>query len=64
MAFILKPVEKDCVCLVSGKRHFAHEVSKMSVLVSGKRQIAHESLMLVPLTSRCEKTLASGTLAA
>ena len=64
MAFILKPVEKDCVCLVSGKRHFAHEVSKMSVLVSGKRQIAHESLMLVPQTSRCEKTLASGTLAA
>ena len=64
MAFILKPVEKDCVCLVSGKRHFAHEVSKMSVLVSGKRQIAHESLLLVPLTSRCEKTLASGTLAA
>ena len=42
MAFILKPVEKDCVCLVSGKRHIAHEVSKMSVLVSGKRQIAHE----------------------
>ena len=42
MAFILKPVEKDCVCLVSGKRHFAHEVSKMSVFVSGKRQIAHE----------------------
>ncbi len=64
MAFILKPVEKDCVCLVSGKRHFAHEVSKMSVFVSGKRQIAHESLMLVPLTSRCEKTLAPGTLAA
>lgn len=64
MAFILKPVEKDCVCLVSGKRHIAHEVSKMSVLVSGKRQIAHESLMLVPQTSRCEKTLASGTLAA
>lgn len=64
MAFILKPVEKDCVCLVSGKRHFAHEVSKMSVLVSGKRQIAHESLMLVPQTSRCEKTLAPETLAA
>lgn len=64
MAFILKPVEKDCVCLVSGKRHFAHEVSKMSVLVSGKRQIAHESLLLMPQTSRCEKTLASGTLAA
>lgn len=64
MAFILKPVEKDCVCLVSGKRHIAHEVSKMSVLVSGKRQIAHESLMLVPQTSRCEKTLAPGTLAA
>lgn len=42
MAFILKPVEKDCVCLVSGKRHIAHEVSKMSVLVSGKRHIAHE----------------------
>ena len=64
MAFILKPVEKDCVCLVSGKRQIAHEVSKMSVFVSGKRQIAHESLMLVPQTSRCEKTLASGTLAA
>lgn len=44
MAFILKPVEKDCVCLVSGKRHFAHEVSKMSVLVSGKRHFAHESV--------------------
>ena len=42
MAFILMPVVKDCVCLVSGKRHFAHEVSKMSVLVSGKRHIAHE----------------------
>ena len=64
MAFILKPVEKDCVCLVSGKRHIAHERTEMSVLVSGKRQIAHESLLLVPLTSRCEKTLASGTLAA
>ena len=47
MAFILMPVEKDCVCLVSGKRHFAHEVSKMSVFVSGKRHIAHESLMSV-----------------
>ena len=64
MAFILKPVEKDCVCLVSGKRHIAHERTEMSVLVSGKRHFAHESLMLVPLTSRCEKTLASGTLAA
>lgn len=42
MAFILKPVEKDGVCLVSGKRHFAHEVSKMSVFVSGKWHIAHE----------------------
>ena len=42
MAFILKPVEKDCVCLVSGKRHIAHERTEMSVLVSGKRQIAHE----------------------
>ena len=34
MAFILKPVEKDCVCLVSGKRHIAHERTEMSVLVS------------------------------
>ena len=49
---------------VSGKRQIAHEGTEMSVLVSGKRHIAHESLMLVPLTSRCEKTLASGTLAA
>ena len=44
MAFILMPVEKDCVCLVSGKRQIAHEVSKMSVFVSGKRHIAHESV--------------------
>lgn len=44
MAFILKPVEKDCVCLVSGKRQIAHEVSKMSVFVSGKRHIAHKSV--------------------
>lgn len=44
MAFILKPVEKDCVCLVSGKRHIAHEGTEMSVLVSGKRHIAHESV--------------------
>ena len=44
MAFILKPVEKDCVCLVSGKRHIAHERTEMSVLVSGKRHIAHESV--------------------
>lgn len=64
MAFILKPVEKDCVCLVSGKRHIAHEVSKMSVLVSNLGLSAHESLLLVPQTSRCEKTLAPGTLAA
>lgn len=64
MAFILKPVEKDCVCLVSGKRHIAHERTEMSVLVSGKRHFAHESLLLVPQTSRCEKTLAPGTLAA
>ena len=42
MAFILKPVEKDCVCLVSGKRHIAHERTEMSVLVSGKRHFAHE----------------------
>lgn len=51
MAFILKPVEKDCVCLVSGKRHFAHEVSKMSVFVSGKRQIAHEVSKMSVLVS-------------
>jgi len=44
MAFILKPVEKDCVCLVSGKRQIAHERTEMSVLVNGKRQIAHESV--------------------
>ena len=42
MAFILKPVEKDCVCLVSGKRHIAHERTEKSVLVSGKRHFAHE----------------------
>ena len=51
MAFILKPVEKDCVCLVSGKRHFAYEVSKMSVFVSGKRQIAHERTEMSVLVS-------------
>ena len=51
MAFILKPVEKDCVCLVSGKRHFSHEVSKMSVFVSGKRQIAHERTEMSVLVS-------------
>lgn len=44
MAFILKPVEKDCVCLVSGKRQITHERTEMSVLVSGKRHIAHESV--------------------
>lgn len=44
MAFILMPVEKDCVCLVSGKRHIAHERTEKSVLVSRKRQIAHESV--------------------
>jgi len=44
MAFILKPVEKDSVCLVRGKRQIAHERTEMSVLVSGKRQIAHESV--------------------
>ena len=42
MAFILMPVEKDCVCLVSGKRQIAHEGTEMSVLVSGKRHFAHE----------------------
>ena len=44
MAFILMPVEKDSVCLVSGKRHFAHERTEMSVLVSGKWHIAHENV--------------------
>lgn len=44
MAFILMPVEKDCVCLVSGKRQIAHEGTEMSVLVSGKRHIAHKSV--------------------
>lgn len=44
MAFILMPVEKNCVCLVSGKRHIAHERTEKSVLVSRKRQIAHESV--------------------
>ena len=43
MAFILMPVEKDCVCLVSGKRQIAHEGTEMSVLVSGKRHFAHEA---------------------
>lgn len=47
MAFILKPVEKDCVCLVSGKRHIAHERTEMSVLVSGKRHFAHEVSKMV-----------------
>ena len=51
MAFILKPVEKDCVCLVSVRRHIAHEVSKMSVFVSGKRQIAHEGTEMSVLVS-------------
>ena len=51
MAFILKPVEKDCVCLVSGKRHIAHERTEMSVLVSGKRQIAHEVSKMSVLVS-------------
>ena len=51
MAFILKPVEKDCVCLVSGKRHFAHERTEMSVLVSGKRHIAHERTEMSVLVS-------------
>lgn len=51
MAFILKPVEKDCVCLVSGKWQIAHEVSKMSVFVSGKRQIAHERTEMSVLVS-------------
>lgn len=51
MAFILKPVEKDCVCLVSGKRQIAHEVSKMSVFVSGKRHIAHERTEMSVLVS-------------
>ncbi len=51
MAFILKPVEKDCVCLVSGKRHIAHERTEMSVLVSGKRHIAHERTEMSVLVS-------------
>ena len=51
MAFILMPMEKDCVCLVSGKRHIAHEVSKMSVFVSGKRHIAHEVSKMSVLVS-------------
>ena len=51
MAFILKPVEKDCVCLVSGKRHIAHERIEMSVLVSGKRHIAHERTEMSVLVS-------------
>lgn len=44
MAFILKPVEKDCVCLVSGKRQIAHEVSKMSVFVSGSGRLLTKGL--------------------
>lgn len=51
MAFILKPVEKDCVCLVSGKRHFAHEGTEMSVLVSGKQHFAHERTEMSVLVS-------------
>lgn len=51
MAFILKPVEKDCVCLVSGKRHIAHERTEMSVLVSGKRHFAHERTEMSVLVS-------------
>lgn len=51
MAFILKPVEKDCVCLVSGKRQIAHERTEMSVLVSGKRHIAHERTEMSVLVS-------------
>lgn len=51
MAFILMPVEKDCVCLVSGKRHIAHEVSKMSVFVSEKRHFAHEVSKMSVLVS-------------
>ena len=51
MAFILMPVVKDCVCLVSGKRHFAHERTEMSVLVSGKRHIAHERTEMSVLVS-------------
>lgn len=51
MAFILMPVEKDCVCLVSGKRQIAHEGTEMSVLVSGKRHFAHEVSKMSVLVS-------------
>ena len=51
MAFILMPVVKDCVCLVSGKRQIAHEGTEMSVLVSGKRHIAHERTEMSVLVS-------------
>lgn len=51
MAFILMPVEKDCVCLVSGKRQIAHERTEMSVLVSGKRHFAHEVSKMSVLVS-------------